>query len=151
MIEKVGDRVNPALAPNDAMIEGISQRACYQPLFGYRLERFPAEPLQAGPVISLVGDRFINMKNPACYLFAAENGCKPGDHFRIDRAKDAIELLSYRPFAFEQPYWQIVATWLSLWSAIAGRPQITLHDPTISRSETRRRTPHPRPVAGSGR
>jgi hypothetical protein len=119
MIEKVGDRINQALAPNDAMIEGISQRACYQPLFGYRLERFPAEPLQVGPVISLVGDRFINMKNPACYLFAAENGCRPGDHFRIDRVKDVVEFLSYRPFAFEEPYRQIVATWLSLWSAIA--------------------------------
>jgi hypothetical protein len=119
MIEKVGDRVNQALAPNDAMIEGISQRACYQPLFGYRLERFPAEPLQAGPVISLVGDRFINMKNPACYLFAAENGCKPGDHFKTDQVKDVVEFLVYRPFAFEEPYWQIVATWLSLWSAIA--------------------------------
>jgi hypothetical protein len=119
MIEKIGDRVNQALAPNDAMIEGISQRACYQPLFGYRLERFPAEPLQAGPVISLVGDRFINMKNPACYLFTAENGCKPGDHFKVDRVKDAVEFLSYRPFAFEEPYRQIVATWLSLWSAIA--------------------------------
>jgi hypothetical protein len=119
MIEKVGDRVDQALAPNDAMIEGISQRACYQPLFGYRLERFPTEPLQAGPVLSLVGDRFINLKNPACYLFAAENGCRPGDHFRIDRVKDAVEFLSYRPFAFEQPYWQIVATWVSLWSAVA--------------------------------
>jgi hypothetical protein len=119
MIEKVGDRVNQALAPNDAMIEGISQRACYQPLFGYRLERFPAEPLNVGPVISLVGDRFINMKDPACYLFPAENGCKPGDHFSIDRAKDAVEFLSYRPFAFEQPYRQAVATWLSRWSAIA--------------------------------
>ena len=59
------------------------------------------------------------MKNPACYLFAAENGCKPGDHFRIDQVKNAVEFLSYRPFSFEQPHWQIVATWLSLWSAIA--------------------------------
>jgi hypothetical protein len=119
MIEKVGDRVDQALAPNDAMIEGISQRACYQPLFGYRLERFPAEPLQVGPVISLVGDRFINMKDPACYLFAAENGCKPGDHFKIDQVKNAVEFLTYRPFAFEQSHRQTVATWLSLWSAIA--------------------------------
>jgi hypothetical protein len=120
MIEKVGDRVNQALAPNDAMIEGISQRACYQPLFGYRLERFPAEPLQAGPVLSLVGDRFINMKNPACYLFATENNCKPGDHFKIDQVKNAVAFLAYRPFAFEESHWQIMATWLSLWSAIAA-------------------------------
>jgi hypothetical protein len=119
MIEKVGDRVNRALALNDAMIEGTSQRACYQPLFGYRLEQFPAEPLQAGPVTSLVSDRFINMKNPACYLFPAENGCKPGDHFRTDQVKNAVEFLNYRPFAFEQPDRQVVATWLSLWSAIA--------------------------------
>jgi hypothetical protein len=129
MIERVGDRVNQALAPNDAMIEGISQRACYQPLFGYRLERFPAEPLQAGPVISLVGDRFINMKNPACYLFAAENSCKPGDHFRTDQVKDAVEFLSYRPFAFEQPHWQILATWLSLWSAIAVAAALLMSAP----------------------
>jgi hypothetical protein len=119
MIEKVGDRVNQALAPNDVMIEGTSQRSCYQPLFGYRLERFPAEPLQVGPAISLVGGRFINMKNPACYLFAAENGCKPGDHFKVDQVENAVAFLAYRPFAFEQPYRQIVATWLSELSAIA--------------------------------
>ncbi|MDO8980874.1 MAG: hypothetical protein Q7V17_16755 [Afipia sp.] len=106
-----GDR--PSMTSNDAMIDGISQRYCYQPLLGYQLEKFPVAPLQAGPVID-PARQDINMKNPACYVFPAQNSCKPGDHFKIAELDKAVAFLAYRPFAFEQPLRQKLATWLSL-------------------------------------
>lgn len=106
-----GDR--PSITSNDAMIDGISQRYCYQPLLGYQLERFPVAPLRSGPVID-PARRDINLKNPACYVFPAENSCKPGDHFKIAELDKAVAFLAYRPFAFEQPLRQKLATGLSL-------------------------------------
>ncbi len=102
---------------NDAMVDGISQISCYQPLFGYRLEQLPVAPLHAGAAIASVGQS-INVKNPACYVFPAQNGCRPGDHFAAAQLKDAVAFLSYRPFDFEQPYVQKLATLLSLISSI---------------------------------
>jgi hypothetical protein len=102
---------------NDAMIAGRSQLYCYQPLFGYRLEKFPAAPLRPGSAFAKIG-QVINVKNPACYLFPAENGCRLGDHFTIARVEEAAAFLSYRPIAFVQLYRQQAATWLSLISAV---------------------------------
>jgi hypothetical protein len=110
---------------NDAMVKGISQISCYQPLFGYRLEKFPATPLQLGRVIAPVG-QFINVKNPACYVFPAENNCKPGDHFAMSEMEEAVAFLSYRPFSFGQPYWQKLATWVSLLSMIGITVALTV-------------------------
>jgi hypothetical protein len=95
------------------MVNGVSQIFCYQPLFGYRLENFRAAPLRVGGVI-VHGGQSINAKNPACYLFPAENACSPGDHFAMVAKKEAVTFLSYRPFAFWQPYRQKLATRLSL-------------------------------------
>ena len=58
------------------------------------------------------------MKNPACYVFPAENGCKPGNHFTIAQVEDAAAFLNYRPITFEQPYRQKLASWLSLISMV---------------------------------
>ena len=117
-IEGIGDRLDaPTTGVNDAMIKGRSQRYCYQPLLGYRLEKFPAAPLRPGPVITAIG-QVINVKNPACYLFPMENGCTPGNHFTVEQVEDAVTFLTYRPFPFEQPFRQQFATWLSLLSAV---------------------------------
>jgi hypothetical protein len=102
---------------NEAMVNGISQISCYQPLFGYRLENFRAAPLRLGRVI-VHGGQSINVKNPACYVFSTENGCNPGDHFAMTKEEEAVAFLSYRPFDFEQPYRQKLATWVSLLSMI---------------------------------
>lgn len=115
-IEAIGGS-GDAVGGNDVMIEGRSQLDCYQPLFGYRLESFPAAPLQQGSVLTEIG-QVINVKNPACYLFPVENGCRPGDHFTIAQVEEAKAFLSYRPIAFEQPYRQQLATWLSLISMV---------------------------------
>jgi hypothetical protein len=103
---------------NDGLIKGQSQLYCYQPLLGYRLEKFPREPLRPGPVITAIGNT-INLKHPACYLFPEENGCKPGDHFTIDELDDAVAFITYRPFPFFKSSWQELADTISLASLAA--------------------------------
>ncbi len=91
---------------------GESTLRCYQPLFGYRLEHFPKAPLQPGP-ISLRSAGVLNLKNPACYIFPAENACKPGDHFGLAQSDDAAAFAHYRPFPFTQSSLQKAANWLN--------------------------------------
>jgi hypothetical protein len=63
------DRQQIVMPPNrnDLMVHGWSQLACYQPIFGYRLESFPLRSLRPGPVYGGgTQAQFINLKNPAC-------------------------------------------------------------------------------------
>jgi hypothetical protein len=112
-IEAIGGPGDQRAGRNDGLTRGVSQIACYQPLLGYRLEKFPREPLRPGPVITPIGNA-INLKNPACYLYPQQNGCKPGDHFTIDSIDDAVAFMTYRPFPFERPDWQDAASGISL-------------------------------------
>jgi hypothetical protein len=104
--------------PGDAMASGGSAIPCYQPMFGYRLEKFPLGALQPGPIMS-VRAGVLNLKNPACYLFPKENKCAPGDHFTIAQTKEAEDLASYKPFPFQQPALQVIATKISIASSMA--------------------------------
>ncbi len=116
-IDAIVDRGAQTVDVNNPMTDGGSQIACYQPILGYRLEKFPVAPLQLGPVDTPLGG-VINLKNPACYLFGAENRCRPGDHFTIAQSAQAMALRTYRPIAFEQPFRQKLATSVSLLSLI---------------------------------
>ena len=104
--------------PGDAMASGGSAIPCYQPMFGYRMEKFPLGALQPGPIMSERAG-VLNLKNPACYLFPKENKCAPGDHFTIAQTKEAEDLASYKPFPFKQPASQVIATKISIASSMA--------------------------------
>ncbi|KKU51710.1 MAG: hypothetical protein A3F26_03450 [Candidatus Ryanbacteria bacterium RIFCSPHIGHO2_12_FULL_47_12b] len=86
---------------NDVFTQGGSQLACYNALFGYRLEKFPRKDLIPGPVLSIRNGHF-NIKNPACYVFPAENNCAPGDHFREEEREKAEAFVHYKPFEFQK-------------------------------------------------
>lgn len=90
---------------NDALVIGASQLACYNAMFGYRLEAFPGQDLHAGPA-TVVRKGHFNMKNPACYVFPTENGCAPGDHFRETEREKLEAFLEYKPFEFRKSSWQ---------------------------------------------
>ena len=105
-------------SPNDTLAHGGSALPCYQPMFGYRLEKFSLGQLQPGPIFS-ARESFLNFKNPACYLFPKENKCTPGDHFAVSQIEEAQALAAYRPFAFQQPASQILATNISIASSLA--------------------------------
>lgn len=103
------------LALNDTFIAGVSQVFCYNPIFGYRLEKFSADGLAPGDVLQ-VRDGYLNLKNPACYVFPRENGCQPGDRFSVDQLAQARNFIAYRPFEFAMPRRQHLANEVTRWS-----------------------------------
>jgi len=115
------DGANRLLVPidrNDDMIRGYSQLLCYQPMFGYGLERLRHGSLHPGPALADLGDGTLNLKNPACYQFPGANACAPGDHFRPEQREAAARFLRYQPFAFHRPWWQHVADALTMASLL---------------------------------
>ena len=101
------------LAANDALADGASQLACYEPMFGYQLQDFIYRSIQAGPVTD-VTDGELNLKNPACYAFPDANSCRPGDHFQTSQRSSAELFAARRPFPFELPVRQTIANWMSV-------------------------------------
>ncbi|MDP2752424.1 MAG: hypothetical protein Q8O31_07470 [Rhodocyclaceae bacterium] len=100
------------LRSNDTFIAGVSQVFCYNPVFGYRLEKFVAQGLTVESVLT-ESDGFLNLKNPACYVFPKENGCLPGDRFRADQRASAVAFVNYRPFEFAISRGQMIANAIS--------------------------------------
>ena len=100
------------LAINDTMIAGVSQVFCYNPIFGYRLEKFSSAGLSEDSVLR-VFEGHLNLKNPACYVFPKENNCHPGDLFRADQIEEAKKFIHYQPFAFEMSAGQKMANHVS--------------------------------------
>lgn len=80
-----------------AYLQGISNAGCYEPLFGYRLERYPFGTLRPGGIGPPRPDGTLNLKNPACYVYPEANGCRPGDHFREEQVELVADLLARKP------------------------------------------------------
>ena len=88
------------LTSNNTFVAGMSQVFCYNPVFGYQLEKFSAVNLTPGPVLA-ENNGFLNLKNPACYAYPKENNCKPGDLFRANQLEEARKFVAYKPFDFK--------------------------------------------------
>ena len=110
-----------AFGGNDTFLGGVSQMYCYNPLFGYRLEKLNLSNLRPGPVLE-ARNGFLNLKNPVCYVFPQENNCAPGDLFRAEQIEDARNFVSYRPFAFNKSRTQEIADLLTLLSLVLLTP-----------------------------
>ncbi len=108
----------PAINRNDAIAAGNSQLLCYEPMFGFSLELFPFKNIKLGPALADSGG-WLNLKNPACFLYPYENGCEPGDHFQINQRREAERFLGYRPFNFERSSVQKIADLVNI-AALAG-------------------------------
>lgn len=102
---------------NDLFTVGASQIKPYEPIFGYRLENFPLNPLSPGPAMQDIGGVF-NLKNPACYVFAEANSCLPGNHFLITQKEKAELFRKYKPFTFETPISQKIVNLITIISFI---------------------------------
>ncbi|TXI94795.1 MAG: hypothetical protein E6Q34_04115 [Burkholderiaceae bacterium] len=109
---QLGESTIP-LRVNDTMVAGVSQIACYNPIFGYRLEKFSAQGLSVGPVMAKANGK-LNLKNPACYVFPNENQCAVGEQFAIEQAEQAQKFVRYQPFEFAMSETQQRANLISL-------------------------------------
>ncbi len=87
---------------NDPMTTGVSVLNCYEPIFGYNLENFPAGSLFPGPIDASVNNR-LNMKNPACYLFGTANQCTAGEQFSVAAKEAMLAFSRYTSYPFSLP------------------------------------------------
>ncbi|NJD25030.1 MAG: hypothetical protein FIB06_06455 [Betaproteobacteria bacterium] len=110
----------PYQAPDNAQIaHGQSPLRCYNPLFGYRLEKLQISPLVPGPVFAITPQGTLNLRNPACMTFPDENHCSSRwDAFTTDQSVQAEAFASYRPFQFERSTRQKIADWIN-WLTLA--------------------------------
>ncbi len=111
---------------NDTLVNGISQLACYDPSFGYRLEHLPIKTLHPGSIYENTNG-YLNLKNPACYVFPLENICRPGDHFEAYQLNEAKAFAHYKPFPFKISARQAVANALTLISLIGCAVVLTIY------------------------
>lgn len=92
---------------NDTMLFGVSQGACYNPMYGYRLESFPQfDRLSNGPILEAQNGQ-TRLLNPACLIHPKENACRPGDGFKASdplQMSQAKALLERKPWEWQRPY-----------------------------------------------
>ncbi len=106
---------------DDAFLSGKSSLICYQPLFGYKLEKYPIGKLREGSVFAETSG-LLNLKNPACYLYPEENACKPGGHFTIADRDQAGKFTTNQPFSWRASTVLKIANWINLLSLIVLFP-----------------------------
>ena len=114
------DAVQGYVDRNNAMVEGFSERYCYQPLFGYQLEAFPQTNLRVGPILTPTGGGELNFVNPSCYLFPLENHCSVRGQFREDQIETLQQFAAYRPLPFARSALQTAADWTNLMALIGS-------------------------------
>jgi hypothetical protein len=102
----------------NGLVQGYSTLFCYQPIFGYRLEKFPFGPIRLDAAMS-VHDGVRNFKNPACYVYPGANQCAPGDQFTEAQGDALSQFLDYRPYSFNKPFFAVAADWLGIVAALA--------------------------------
>ena len=122
-IERIADarsKERHGVLKMDGLVRGESPLQCYNPLFGYRLENFRADPLREGPVTDEVGTDQLNLRNPACLIYPAENECHPWDGFRRDQREQALRFAHYQPYEFNVSTLQTGANYLSILTLLAS-------------------------------
>ena len=107
--------------------DGFSPLACYQPIFGYGLEKLNASKIifNSKKVFSdnsylLYSNKFdiknddFMFFNPSCFLFPEENNCSPGDLFKISEKEKLIKFTTFNKFDFKKNRLQIISNYISI-------------------------------------
>jgi hypothetical protein len=111
---------------NDMMFFSYSPLICYQPIFGYGLERLNGKQITFNSKKNLkdesmflysnkldrTGDNFM-LFNPSCFLFPKENNCLPGDTFKISNKDNLILFSKYKSFKFKKNKIQTFSNYVS--------------------------------------
>lgn len=116
-IQKIADPKNPqgdSIVENSLFLEGSSPIHCYNPIFGYRLEKLNTYPLIEGSITRETAERTLNLHNPACLVFPKENECKPWDAFKLDQLQLLFEFASYKTYVFKKSSRQHISDTISL-------------------------------------
>lgn len=99
-------------------VAGASALRCYNPLFGYRLEKFVKEPLFVGSIEQPTKHGGFNLRNPACLVFPEENQCKPWESFSMKDREKMQSFARYKGFEFEKSTYQQWADAITLMTLV---------------------------------
>lgn len=121
-VNEKGEAFSP-VGRDDVMTVNVSQLRCYQPQFGYYLERFPLGGLVGG---SIYTDKngFLNLKNPLATRRARQS-CEPGTHFKGSELGSARAFASYESYAPDFSFRQRLANGLSLATVLGALGWLT--------------------------
>jgi len=115
-IVSTADPHTPEGAPiidNSLFLQGASPVRCYNPVYGYRLEKLVTAPLTSGPVTLAHPDGALNLHNPACLVFPEENNCHPWDAFKTTQGPQLQSFARYQPFPFEKSMAQKISDFIT--------------------------------------
>jgi len=117
--------------PNDMFFFSYSPLLCYQPIFGYGLEKLNTKQIVFNSKSVLEDNSFIYFSNkldtkdnhymffnPSCFLFSKENSCLPGDTFKISEKKQLVNFTSYKKFEFKKNKIQAFSNYISILALI---------------------------------
>jgi len=112
---------------NDMFFYSYSPIWCYQPVFGYGLEKLNVEKIAFNSKLILEDNSYLLYSdklteknghlmffNPSCFLYPKENNCLPGDTFKISEKEKLIKFTNYKKFEFRQNKFQIFANYISV-------------------------------------
>ena len=113
---------------NDNFKIGLSSYFCYQPIFGYSLQKFPNKNLKFNKKFKVKNNKFLligdtnlgddsknlNFLNPSCFLFPEKNNCTPGDLFKKTQISNLDNFLKYEKIKFKKNFIQIISDYISL-------------------------------------
>ena len=117
----MANRIKPeihsiSLGGNESFLTGssASYRTAYDGLAPAILSIMNIKkPLHVGSIY-IESDGYLNMRNPACYVYPKENDCEPGDRFRGSQKEDLKNFASYKPYAFKVSIYQKIANHTSV-------------------------------------
>jgi hypothetical protein len=107
-----------AIINNNLFLQGVSGVRCYNPLYGYRLEKLTSSMLVTGSVMHQTGENSLNLHNPACLVFPNENQCKIWSPFTLQQKEQLQQFSNYKPFDFIKSKKQAYADLITLLSVI---------------------------------
>jgi hypothetical protein len=100
---------------DDGLAQGVSQLLPYEPLFGYRLERYPLHGLTPGPALEAQGE-LLRLRDPLSWVEPESSGRAVGGRWTVAERSRAQRFAEYQSIS-----WPRSSAWTqALWCARVG-------------------------------
>ncbi len=111
------DKIQPRLSSissngNHAFLSNESTNA--KSLYDSFKENAPIMNELIPETVFLKTKNYLNMRNPACYVYPKANNCKPGDNFLVSQKDELEKFISYKSYDFKMSFVQKIANYLSV-------------------------------------
>lgn len=111
LVDGQGRPIHNQMLEANARLQGRQSMGCYVPAYSSAPVEL-VKQLHPGSIWD-EKDGFFNIKNPACNTWPKENGCMPGDHFKVEQKAWVDSYTHYKAFPIVVPARVIAAAWVS--------------------------------------